>query len=231
MQPLQGCQMLVYKVVVIGKLQNLIRGKKNGHYNDVIKIPMASQITSVSILSSSVCSGADVRKHQSSVSLAFVMGIHRWPVNYPHTGPVTRKMVPFADVIMVPYLFTLTTTWLLSSGIKPVSVFCVQHKNCSTVFGVYTDLNVVTDLVPWWRHQMEAFSALLAICAEIHRSPVNSTHKCQWHRGLMISLISVWINGWVNNRDRGWGFETPSRSLWRHYNADFGIRKIISHWL
>ena len=47
-----------------------------------------------------VYSGADQRKHQSSASLAFVLGIHRWPVNSPHKWPVTRKMFPFDDVIM-----------------------------------------------------------------------------------------------------------------------------------
>ena len=52
---------------------------------------MASQITSVSIFSSIVCSGADQRKHQSSASLAFVRGIHRSLVNFPHKAPVTRK--------------------------------------------------------------------------------------------------------------------------------------------
>ena len=44
-------------------------------------------------------SGADERKRQSSVSLLFVRGVHRWPVNYPHKGPVMRKMFPFDDVI------------------------------------------------------------------------------------------------------------------------------------
>ena len=43
---------------------------------------------------------ADQRKHQSSASLAFVRGIHRWPVNSPHKRPVTRKMFPFDDIIM-----------------------------------------------------------------------------------------------------------------------------------
>ena len=33
--------------------------------------------------------------------------------------------------------------------------------------------------------------------------PVNSPHKGQWHRALMFSLICVWINGWVNNREAG----------------------------
>ena len=47
-----------------------------------------------------VYSGADKRKHQSSAPLAFVRGIHRWPVNSPHKGPVTRKMFSFDDVII-----------------------------------------------------------------------------------------------------------------------------------
>ena len=50
---------------------------------------------------STVYSGADQRKHQSSASLAFERGIRRWPVNSPHKWPVTRKMFPFDDVIMV----------------------------------------------------------------------------------------------------------------------------------
>ena len=61
---------------------------------------MASQITSLTIVYSTVYSDADQRKHQSSASLAFVWGIHRGPVNSPHKGPVTRKMFPFDDVIM-----------------------------------------------------------------------------------------------------------------------------------
>ena len=47
------------------------------HYNDVIMATMTSQITSLTIVYSTVYSGADRRKHQSSVSLAFVQRIHR----------------------------------------------------------------------------------------------------------------------------------------------------------
>ena len=61
---------------------------------------MASQITSLTIVYSTVYSDADQRKHQSSAQLAFVWGIHRGSVNSPHKGPVTRKMFPFDDVIM-----------------------------------------------------------------------------------------------------------------------------------
>ena len=61
---------------------------------------MASQITSLTIVYSTVYSGADQRKHQSSASLAFLWGTDRWPANSPHNGPVTRKMFPFDDVII-----------------------------------------------------------------------------------------------------------------------------------
>ena len=47
------------------------------HYSDFIMITVASQITGVSIVYSTVCSGAEQRNHQSSASLAFVRGIHR----------------------------------------------------------------------------------------------------------------------------------------------------------
>ena len=53
------------------------------HYNDVIMGAVASIITSLTIVFSIVYSGADQRKHQSSVSLAFVRGIHRWPDEFP----------------------------------------------------------------------------------------------------------------------------------------------------
>ena len=69
----------------------------------------------------------------------------------------------------------------------------------------------------WWRHQMETFSASLAICAG--NSPVSGEfpHKGQWRGVFMFSLICVWINGWVNNGEAGW-YETPSCPLWRHRN-------------
>ena len=70
------------------------------HYSGVIMGAIASQITSLTIVYSTVYSDADQRKHQSSASLAFVWGIHWGPMNSPHKWPVTRKMFPLDDVIM-----------------------------------------------------------------------------------------------------------------------------------
>ena len=73
------------------------------HYNDVIMNAVASQITSLAIVYSTVFSCAYKKKNKNSAPLAFVGGIHRWPVNSPHKGPVTRKMFPFDDVVVCQY--------------------------------------------------------------------------------------------------------------------------------
>ena len=75
---------------------------------------MASQIISLTIVYWTVYSDADQKKHQSLASLAFVWGIHRWPVNSPHKWPVTRKMFPLDDVIMI-------TKW---SDILEYQIYC-----------------------------------------------------------------------------------------------------------
>ena len=69
------------------------------HYSDVIMDMIAFQITRLMIVYSTDYSGAH-KKHQSSASLAFMRGIHRWPVNSPHKWPVTSTMFPFDDAIM-----------------------------------------------------------------------------------------------------------------------------------
>ena len=77
----------------------------------------------------------------------------------------------------------------------------------------------------WWRHQMQTFSTLVAICLGIHRSPVNSPHKGQWRGALKFSLICVRINGSVNNREAG--------DL-RRYRANYDVTVMTNcnmvHW-
>ena len=66
----------------------------------IVYSSVSSQITSLTIVYLSVSSGTDQRKHQSSASLAFVRGIHRWLVNSPRKGSVIGKSIPFYNVIM-----------------------------------------------------------------------------------------------------------------------------------
>ena len=87
----------------VGQRLSGLLDRKNSfsHYSDVIMDAMVSQITSVSIIYLTVCSGTNQRKHQSTASLACVRGNNRWPVNSPHKGPVTWTLFPRDYVIMV----------------------------------------------------------------------------------------------------------------------------------
>ena len=111
------------------------------HYNDLIMNAMASQITSPTIVYSTAYSGANQRKHQSSASLIFVGGIHQGPVNPSHKGPVTRKMFPFNDVIIIlfvwqrNFLFQLRSSSLMNGTARLVGCLfeCFLHdmiKKC-----------------------------------------------------------------------------------------------------
>ena len=76
----------------------------------------------------------------------------------------------------------------------------------------------------WWRHQMEAFSALLAICAG--NSSVTGEFPSQ--RPVTRSFdvfFDLRLNKQLSKQSWGWWFETPSRSLWRHCNGD--IRSVF----
>ena len=106
--------------------------------SDVIKRAMVSQITGVTIVCSTICSGADQRKHQSSSSLDFFRGIHRWPMDYVHKGPETRKMFPFDDAIM--HQEPLMLTWInfivacrSKASIKKYGMNLLTRSQTSTV--------------------------------------------------------------------------------------------------
>ena len=102
------------------------------HYNDVIMSAMASQTTSLTIVYSTIYSGADQRKHQNSASLTFVLGIHRWPVNSPHKWPVTQKMFPLDDVIMVKITLIPTFNSVHRLVYSRVNVFELPMKPVRT---------------------------------------------------------------------------------------------------
>ena len=95
---------------------------------------MASPINSLAIVYSTVYSGVDQIKHQSSASLVFVWGIHWWPWNSQHKWPVTRKMFPFDDVIMSTLLNGHTCDWLASQGFFSTTEPKLSKLDCLTSF-------------------------------------------------------------------------------------------------
>ena len=87
--------------------------------------------------------------------------------------------------------------------------------------------NANTELVyPWWRHQMEAFSALLAIFAG--NSPVPGEFPAQKPVTRSFEVFfDLRLNKRLSKQSWGWWFETLSRPLWRRCKADTAM----CHWV
>ena len=81
----------------------------------------------------------------------------------------------------------------------------------------------------WWRHEMETFSALLAICVGNSPVPVNSPHK-PVTRSFDV-FFDLRLNKRLNKQSWGWWFETLSRSSWRHCNGWYSTCSVTSHYL
>ena len=100
---------------------------------------IASQITSLTVVYSTVYSDADQIKHQSPASLALERGNHRGPVNSPHKWPVTRKMFPFDDVIMLmpDGLLPLHMQQSFTGAISPVLLKGYTQRSGNIIFRFY----------------------------------------------------------------------------------------------
>ena len=137
------------------------------HCSDVIMGAIAFQIHSITIVSSTVYSDADQIKHQSSEPLAFVRGIHRWPVNSPHKWPVTQKMFPFDDVIIVKLYESLLhnnsnyAPRLLLTRLYPAYIYGVRCVNVrskwTTSHGILFHVDIVVKIMIYyfsrnWNH-------------------------------------------------------------------------------
>ena len=82
-------------------------------------------------------------------------------------------------------------------GVRNAPVKCRLTKPSN--FKILGQVQGRHDDVIKWKH----FPRNWPFVRGIHRSPVNSPHKGQWRGALMFSLICVWINAWVNNREAG----------------------------
>ena len=88
---------------------------------------------------------------------------------------------------------------VISAGVRRVTSTVVKfflHRQDSE--NVWWTLTLHDDVINW-KH----FPRNWPFVRGIHRSPVNSPHKGQWRGALLFSLICVWINDWVNNREAG----------------------------
>ena len=82
--------------------------------------------------------------------------------------------------------------------------------------------SVLFRVISWWCHQMETFSALLAICAG--NSPVPAQRPVTRSFDVFFDLRP---NKRLSKQPWGWWFETPSHPLWRHRNVELYLNYII----
>ena len=129
------------------------------HYNDVIMNAMASQVTSFRVVYSTVHSDADQRKHQSFASLAFVRGIHRWPVDSPHERPSNAENVSIwwrYHVCLVYYKTDVSSSIIAISEENNLRILILQifprvlHFGCMCPEITYRGYGVVTNMQVNW---------------------------------------------------------------------------------
>ena len=82
---------------------------------------------------------------------------------------------------------------------RPERMYPVQSFNTMAADHTWQGGRRAHDDIIKWKHFLRDWAFLRGI----HRGPVNSPHKGQWRGALMFSLICVWINDWVNNREAG----------------------------
>ena len=102
---------------------------------------------------------------------------------------------------------------------------CQREPETVTHF-ILRSCGTVIDFIPWWRPQMEKFSALLALCAG--NSPVTGEFAAQRPvtRSFDVSF-DLHQNKRLSKQSWGWWFETQSRPLWRHRNVQNCVLRMI----
>ena len=149
----------------------------------------------INVPSHQYCNGSNEKtrylgQHQRTVSLLqrwYRNGESRRPMQYQGTVSLVQEW-PQGDkeTLEIP-----TLAWLYLTNYIVESADSKRPIRTRAV-GFHDD-------VIKWKH----FPRYWPFVRGIHRSPVNSPHKGQWRGALMFSLICVWINNWVNNRETG----------------------------
>ena len=192
------------------------------HYPDVIMGAMASQITSLTIVYLTFYSGADQRKQQSSLSLAFVRGIHRWPVNSLHKWPSNAENVSIwwchHDEVMQPCLYFKDSGGIFFAATHLVSGRLFRHRSKETskfrISGFCVGNSPVTC----------DFSTQIILPLSMMTSSIGSIFCftgpfCEFTSHSFDVSFDLRLNKGLSKQSWGWWFETSSVSLWHHCNG------------
>ena len=150
----------------------------------------------------------------------FVRGIHRSPVNSLHKGR-------WPGALMFSFICARIHDWVNNREAGDLKrhrahydvIVMIRRYLCVAMWLMQEVDKDYVKTNTWWHHQIETFSALLAICTG------NSPHKGQWRGALMFSLSCAWINGWVNNGEAG-----DLRRHRAHYNGTVMYQLIMAKW-
>ena len=133
-----------------------------------------------------------------------------WVAWWRYTVPIWRPgdHISAALVQVMVWCHQATSHYLSQCWPRSVLPYGIIRPQWVNTLGPEQNGSYVATCNTWWHHQMETFSAILALCAGkslvtgAGNSPVtNEFPLCQWRRALMFSLICAWINSWVNNRE------------------------------
>ena len=155
------------------------------------------------------------KKHQSSAPLAFVWGIHRWPVNSLHKGPVTRKKFPFDSVIMMVWCQSvlLIFVWIILLQTLSQPRDCQLQRKSLVHYGEIVTKYPRPLLYLWFSKITVSGKKLYMYNIISHwlrasQLTITSSNRniffVTGHLGtLKFSLMCAWTNGWAITRDPG----------------------------
>ena len=129
------------------------------------------------------------------------------------TGDSLHKWTSYVEIGSV-----MTSSWTHWCCYFKSSIYFVPYSvSIGKLFSFWTTYIDIYRF-PWWRHQMERFSAQLAICAGTSPVPGEFPTLRPVTRSFD-DFFDLRLNKRLSKQSWGWWFETLSRSLWRHRNA------------
>ena len=188
----------------------------------------------------------------STIALQNEHGTVRWWINCRQIGEqvrgstwIVKKLLESESMLLsvdISKILLISLNVCISITCTKLSTYCLlDHENSVlmkllkrwtisikmilTISSKSPQHSTVLVAQPWWRHQMETFSALLAICAG--NSPVPGEFPAQMPVKRSFDVFfDLRLNKRLSKQSWGWWFETLSRPLWRHCNDQYNL----THW-
>ena len=175
---------------------------------------MASQITSLTIVYSTVNSGADQRKHKSPASLAFVLGIHRWPVNSRTNGPLSGKC-----------FHLITSSWFTSRAVNDSTADRAASKQR---VGNKSKGLPTSGGLPYRKDDFEIFHKKFGTLINLTFLMVDNPAPYAKKSHQLFAAENITLSAMASD-PKETTYVSPSRELGRHISYTFCLQ-LLTHW-